>query len=82
MIVYPSFRYDFEVHPTTMGVKEEVILTSNVGKNAFSFLIETGGLTIAEENGSYYFFDPDLDEHPALRQRMERMFTPTEGTLS
>ena len=31
-----------------MGVKEEVILTSNVGKNAFSFLIETGGLTIAE----------------------------------
>ncbi len=26
--------------------------------------------------------DPNLEEHPALRQRMERMFTPTEGTLS
>lgn len=45
--------------PTTMGVKEEIILTSNVGKNAFSFLIETDGLTIVEENGSYYFFAPE-----------------------
>lgn len=44
--------------PTTMGVKEEIILTSNVGKNSFSFRIETDGLTIQEENGNYYFFDP------------------------
>lgn len=44
--------------PTTMGVKEEIILTSNVGKNSFSFRIETGGLTIEEENGNYFFFDP------------------------
>ena len=36
--------------PTNMGVKEEIILTRNVGKNEFPFLLETDGLTIVEQN--------------------------------
>ncbi len=45
--------------PTTMGVKEEIILTSHVGKNSFLFRVETGGLTIEEADGRYFFVDPE-----------------------
>ena len=45
-----------------MGVKEEIILTRNVGKNEFSFLLETGGLNIVEQNGSYIFLDPTTQQ--------------------
>ena len=47
--------------PTNMGVKQEIILTRNVGKNEFPFLLETGGLNIVQQNQDF------SQKHPPRR---------------
>ena len=44
--------------PTLTGVKEEILLSRNVGKNSFAFLLETGGLVLTEQNGQFTLVDP------------------------
>jgi len=48
--------------PTLTGVKEEILLARNVGKNSFAFLLETGGLVLAQQNGQYVLVDPSINE--------------------
>jgi hypothetical protein len=40
------------------GVKEEILLASNVGKNSFAFLLEMGGLVLTEQSGQFTLVDP------------------------
>lgn len=50
-----SVRYT----PTFDGYKEDIILYENTGKNAFSFKVNTNGLSLVEdEYGSYNFVNP------------------------
>lgn len=48
--------------PTLTGVKEEILLARNVGKNSFAFLLETGGLVLTQQEGQYVLVDPTTDE--------------------
>ena len=40
--------------PTLSGVKEDVILDAYRGQNTFAFTLNTGSLSVFEENGRYY----------------------------
>ena len=40
--------------PTLSGVKEDVILDAYRGQNTFAFTLNTGSLSVFEENGQYY----------------------------
>lgn len=44
------------------GVKEEILLSRNVGKNSFDFLVETGGLILTETNGQFTLIDPETEQ--------------------
>lgn len=48
--------------PTLTGVKEEILLSRNVGKNSFAFLLETGGLVLAEQSGQFILIDPETEQ--------------------
>ena len=48
--------------PTLTGVKEEILLARNVGKNSFAFLLETGGLVLTEQNGQFVLIDPETEQ--------------------
>ena len=48
--------------PTLTGVKEEILLSRNVGKNSFAFLLETGGLVLAEQSGQFVLIDPETEQ--------------------
>ena len=48
--------------PTLTGVKEEILLARNVGKNSFAFLLETGGLVLTQQEGQYVLVDPTVGE--------------------
>lgn len=48
--------------PTLSGVKEDVILDRYRGKNSFSFTLNTGNLTVFEENGRYFLAESAEDE--------------------
>ena len=48
--------------PTLTGVKEEILLSRNVGKNSFAFLLETGGLILTETNGQFTLVDPETEQ--------------------
>ena len=58
-----SLRYT----PTLSGVKEDIILSSYTGVNQFSFLLNTGGMGLFEEDGRYYIAQTaDADERIVL----------------
>ncbi|NCA67051.1 MAG: hypothetical protein EOM87_03190 [Clostridia bacterium] len=42
---------------TYMGFKEDIVISEYTGQNDFSFTLITNGLTLVEENGSYYLTD-------------------------
>ena len=48
--------------PTLTGVKERILLSRNVGKNSFAFLLETGGLVLTEPNGQFILIDPETEQ--------------------
>ena len=48
--------------PTLTGVKEEILLSRNVGKNSFAFLLETGGLILTEQSGQFTLVDPETGQ--------------------
>ena len=48
--------------PTLTGVKEEILLAYNMGQNSFAFLLETGGLVLAETNGQFTLIDPETEQ--------------------
>lgn len=48
--------------PTLTGVKEEILLSRNVGKNSFAFLLETGGLVLAEQSGQFVLIDSETEQ--------------------
>ena len=48
--------------PTLTGVKEEILLSRNVGKNSFAFLLETGGLVLTEQSGQFVLIDPETEQ--------------------
>lgn len=53
-----SLRYT----PTLDGVKEDIILKAYTGANSFSFLLETGGMGLYQDNGRYYLADSQASE--------------------
>lgn len=58
-----SLRYT----PTLSGLKEDILLTSNTGKNQFFFSVYSGDLLLFESDGKYYFAkDQDDKERIAL----------------
>ena len=48
--------------PTLTGVKEEILLSYNVGKNSFDFLLETDGLVLTETNGQFVLVNPETEQ--------------------
>jgi len=55
-----SLRYT----PLLSGVKEDIILRAYTGVNTFTFLLNTGGLGLYEENGRYYVAGSPDAENP------------------
>ena len=51
--------------PTFGGFKEDIILSQYTGVNTFTFRIKTGGLMLAEDEGSYALVDPLTGEKTA-----------------
>ena len=43
--------------PTLTGVKEEILLARNVGKNSFAFLLETGGIWAAKRGHFLQYYE-------------------------
>jgi hypothetical protein len=54
----PKFGAGEPLNHRLSGVKEEILLSRNVGKNSFDFLVETGGLILTETNGQFTLVDP------------------------
>ena len=63
-------------------IKTSASIQSEIENGNLDFAIVEGEISSPYLKAELIGRDPDLDEHPALRRRMERMFTPTEGTLS
>lgn len=60
-VVYPAVFDDsisVRYTPTFGGFKEDIILHENAGINEFSFKIKTNGLSLIQEEGSYYLTNP------------------------
>lgn len=55
-----SLRYT----PLLSGVKEDIILRAYTGVNTFTFLLNTNGLGLYEENGRYYVASSPDAENP------------------
>ena len=55
-----SLRYT----PLLSGVKEDIIQRSYTGVNTFTFLLNTGGLGLYQENGRYYVASSEDAENP------------------
>lgn len=56
-IIYENYygrRTALRYTPTLSGVKEEIILAAYTGMSSFSFLLQTGGLGVHENDGQYY----------------------------
>lgn len=52
--------------PAHNGFKEDLVLSRDIGVNAFTFRVETGGLSLTKEEDSYFFSDPLTGEHVAM----------------
>ncbi len=71
--------------PLYNGVKEDIILPSYTGVNAFRFLLYTGGMTLFEEAGSYYLAQTeDADERVLIGKVVayDAQKRISEGSLS
>ena len=52
--------------PTFSGFKEDIVLSENIGRNEFTFELQTGGLSLAQEGETVGLFDPLTGERVAM----------------
>ena len=70
--------------PTLSGLKEEIILSSYTGANSFSFLLNTGGLTLYQSKDGYYLAENAAEPKIRLGDIIifDAIGKPDEGTLT
>lgn len=70
--------------PTLSGLKEEIILSSYTGVNSFSFLLNTGGLTLYQSKDGYYLAENAAEPKIRLGDIIifDAIGKPDEGTLT
>ena len=59
---HTALRYS----PTFSGFKEDIVLSENIGRNEFTFELQTGGLSLAQEGETVGLFDPLTGERVAM----------------
>jgi len=68
-IIYPNYYgrgVSLVYTPSLSGVKEDILLARYTGINSFTFLLQTNGLNLYQDNGCYY-----LAESQAATERFE-----------
>lgn len=70
--------------PTLSGLKEEIVLSSYTGVNSFSFLLNTGGLTLYQSKDGYYLAENAAEPKIRLGDIIifDAIGKPDEGTLT